>query len=90
MLAIDPIDTGNRKHVQRFVRFPYRLYAHHAQWAPPLFIATIASQAFEYLDAPIERLGALDTPVPFNVDLMNAMLPSVDSIREKMEWLLRY
>ncbi len=40
--------------------------------------------------AAIERLGALDTPVPFNVELMNAMLPSVDSIREKMEWLLRY
>ncbi len=53
-------------------------------------IATVASQAFEHLDAPIERIGALDTPVPFNVDLTNAVLPSVEKIREKMEKLLKY
>ena len=28
--------------------------------------ATIAGEAFEWLDAPVERLGALDTPVPFS------------------------
>ncbi|MBI3739563.1 MAG: pyruvate dehydrogenase, partial [Chloroflexi bacterium] len=53
-------------------------------------IATMARDAFEFLDAPIERIGALDCPVPFNVELMNAMLPSVEVIREKMEGLLRY
>ncbi len=53
-------------------------------------IATMASQGFEHLDAPIERLAALDVPVPLNLDLMNAMLPSVDKIREKMERLLSY
>ncbi len=53
-------------------------------------IATMASQAFEYLDAPIERLGAADCPIPFNVDLMNAVLPSVDAIRAKMERVLGY
>jgi 2-oxoisovalerate dehydrogenase E1 component len=53
-------------------------------------IAAMASAGFEYLDAPIERIGALDTPVPFNIDLTNAVLPSVEMIREKMENLLRY
>jgi 2-oxoisovalerate dehydrogenase E1 component len=28
--------------------------------------ATIAAEAFEWLDAPVARLGALDTPVPFS------------------------
>ncbi len=53
-------------------------------------IATMARDAFEFLDAPMERLGTLDIPVPFNVELMNAMLPSVEMIREKMDALLKY
>jgi 2-oxoisovalerate dehydrogenase E1 component len=27
--------------------------------------ATVAAQAFEWLDAPVARLAALDTPTPF-------------------------
>lgn len=38
MLSIDRIDTTNRARVKRFVRLPYRLYARHPQWVPPLFI----------------------------------------------------
>lgn len=34
MLAIEPIDTRNRAHVERFVRLPYRLYANHPCWVP--------------------------------------------------------
>ena len=28
--------------------------------------ATLGQEAFEWLDAPVARLGALDTPVPFS------------------------
>jgi len=32
-------------------------------------VATLQREAFEWLDAPVMRLGALDTPVPFSKDL---------------------
>ena len=38
--------------------------------------ATIAYGAFDYLDAPIERLGAMDVPIPFTPVLENATIPS--------------
>jgi len=38
------------------------------------------SDAFDYLDAPIIRLGAADAPVPYNPDLERASVPQVDTI----------
>ena len=37
MLAIEQIDIQSKAQVRRFVQIPYRLYAHHPQWVPPLF-----------------------------------------------------
>jgi len=42
--------------------------------------ATIAYGAFDYLDAPIERLGAMDVPVPFTPPLENATIPNEEAI----------
>ncbi len=42
--------------------------------------AIVSSKAFDSLDAPVSRLGALHTPHPFNPVLEAAMLPSVDAI----------
>jgi hypothetical protein len=36
MLAIETIDTNNKKLVKRFVELPHRIYASCAQWVPPL------------------------------------------------------
>ena len=52
--------------------------------------AVIAQDAFIYLDAPIQRLGAPSTPVPFNYNLMNAVVPTVDDVRARMEDLLAF
>jgi hypothetical protein len=38
MLAVEKIDTTSKEQVRRFTRLPYRLYANHPQWVPPLFI----------------------------------------------------
>jgi 2-oxoisovalerate dehydrogenase E1 component len=52
--------------------------------------AFLTKEAFQYLDAPIERLTMPDIPVPYNVDLMESVLPNVQSIKEKLELLSNY
>ena len=37
--------------------------------------AEIADHCFDYLDAPLKRVGGLDTPVPFNAGLEQLFLP---------------
>lgn len=36
MITVEKIDPRSRAQVQRFVALPYRLYAGHPQWVPPL------------------------------------------------------
>ena len=42
--------------------------------------ALVQEQAFDYLDAPIERVGAMDIPIPYSKPLEDAALPGVDRI----------
>ena len=42
--------------------------------------ATVAQEAFFSLDAPIQRLAIPDVPVPHNFGLMDAVVPTVESI----------
>jgi 2-oxoisovalerate dehydrogenase E1 component len=51
--------------------------------------ATISEEIFEYLDAPIIRVGSLDTPVPFSNNLEKGFL-SNSRLKEKLEKLLNY
>jgi 2-oxoisovalerate dehydrogenase E1 component len=53
-------------------------------------MAVISEQAFEYLDAPIARLTTPDIPIPFNLGLMESVIPNVERIRTKITDLLRY
>jgi 2-oxoisovalerate dehydrogenase E1 component len=50
----------------------------------------ISEEAFEYLDAPIRRVGSQFTPVGFNRILENAILPDVNKIYEAALSLLKY
>ncbi|WP_252315210.1 alpha-ketoacid dehydrogenase subunit beta [Sinobaca sp. H24] len=47
------------------------------------------SEAFDYLDAPIRRLGALPIPVPYNPVLEKAMIPQVEDIVKAVEETMR-
>ena len=51
--------------------------------------ATISEEIFEHLDAPIIRVGSLDTPVPFSNNLEKGFL-SNNRLKEKLNKLLNY
>ncbi len=51
----------------------------------------IAQNCFQYLDAPVQTIGALDLPcVPMNIGLEAVMLPNVDKVVEKIQYLLKW
>lgn len=52
--------------------------------------AIIAQEAFEYLDGPVQRIAAKDTPVPYGPGLENAMLPQESDVAAALEKLIRY
>jgi 2-oxoisovalerate dehydrogenase E1 component len=52
--------------------------------------ATVAQEAFLSLDAPIARMAIPDVPTPYNVHLMNAVLPQVDEIAATMVELIEF
>jgi len=52
--------------------------------------ATITSEAFEYLDGPVQRVGSTFTPVGFNRILEKAILPNDDKVYDAMAKLLKY
>ena len=52
--------------------------------------ATIAEDAFENLDAPVRRIAAPDTPVPFSPPLEKAFIPQVEDVVAGLKELAEY
>jgi 2-oxoisovalerate dehydrogenase E1 component beta subunit len=52
--------------------------------------ARITERAFDCLDAPVVRIAAADTPVPFSAPLEDAFLPNADKVMRKARWLCAY
>src|SRR5437016_10089478 len=52
--------------------------------------ASIAEEAFEDLDAPVKRIAAPDTPVPFSPVLEKAVIPQVDDVVAGLRELAAY
>ncbi len=53
-------------------------------------VATITEEAFESLDAPVKRITAPDTPVPFSPPLEKAFIPQVDDVVAGLKDLAEY
>lgn len=53
--------------------------------------ARIQKQCFEFLDAPIEIIGSIDTPaIPLNSILEETILPNAEKVAEKLKNLINY
>lgn len=50
--------------------------------------ATVASEAFWQLDAPVERIAIPDVPTPYHPALMAAVVPNVEMIVQRMRDML--
>lgn len=79
--TIYPLDMAT---VLRSVKKTNRAVVAHESHRNSGFGAELASriteQAFTSLDAPVERVGALDVPIPYSQPLESATLPSPDWI----------
>ncbi len=51
--------------------------------------AIAESEAFDYLDAPILRMGGMETPIPYSPILEKTVVPQADTIAEGIRSLVR-
>ncbi len=51
--------------------------------------ALITENCFTFLDAPVKRVGSIETPIPFDIDLENQYLPKI-RFEEELLTLLAY
>jgi len=51
--------------------------------------SAISEGAFYHLDAPVQRMGAMDVPVPFSPVLEDQTVPTPESIAERARALVR-
>jgi pyruvate/2-oxoglutarate/acetoin dehydrogenase E1 component len=54
------------------------------------FAARIAEKAFDYLDAPVKRIGSLDVPTPYSPPLEEYYLPNATKVVAAAKELLAY
>jgi 2-oxoisovalerate dehydrogenase E1 component len=52
--------------------------------------ARVAGELFEHLDAPVRRVGALDTPVAYYPGLEEVILPQVADVLKAILGTARY
>jgi pyruvate/2-oxoglutarate/acetoin dehydrogenase E1 component len=50
--------------------------------------SNIMEEAFDFLDAPIQRVGALNVPIPYSEPLENAVIPSEGEIATAVKKVL--
>ena len=87
--TLKPLDEET---ILQSVRKTNRLLIVHEAWTSGGFgaevAAMVADKGFDWLDAPIQRLGALDAPMPYSDELERATIPSQNKIIEAVNNLM--
>jgi pyruvate/2-oxoglutarate/acetoin dehydrogenase E1 component len=68
------------RHHQFALSWQLNLYANTALACVLVPHLSLLLQAFDYLDAPIERVTGADVPMPYATDLERSALPQIDNI----------
>ncbi len=84
--TLRPLDTET---IINSVKKTGRLVIAHEGWKKWGFGAEVAAvvqeEAFDYLDAPIARIGMRDVPMPYNDTLERIVIPGQDEIQEAIK-----
>jgi 2-oxoisovalerate dehydrogenase E1 component len=84
--SIRPLDTAT---ILTSVRKTNRCVVVHEAWKTYGFGAEIAAmimeEAFDDLDAPVERVGMRGIPMPYNADLERLLIPNAKDIVEAVK-----
>ena len=57
-------------------------------WAGEVIAAVVGSPAFDYIDAPVRRLGGKDVPIPYNRGLERIAIPQETDIEQEIRALV--
>jgi len=94
VIDLRTIIPWDRERVMESVRKTNRVMVAHEDTLTMGFGAEIAAsigdECFDWLDAPLVRVGAFDSWVPSATTLENAALPSVEDVRKAAERVLAY
>jgi 2-oxoisovalerate dehydrogenase E1 component len=52
--------------------------------------AYLAKEAFTYLDAPIDRVATPDIPIPYNLGLMDLVIPTIKILQDRIQALVHF
>ena len=89
--TLSPLD--DRPIIESVIKTGKALVVHEAPitggYGGEIVARIAASEAFDYLDAPIRRLAGLDIPIPYNRTLEYHTVPQVENIVEEARKLVR-
>ena len=57
-------------------------------WAGEVIASVVGSPVFDYIDAPVRRLGGKDIPIPYNRGLERIAIPQEEDIEREIRALV--